>query len=234
MRRVTRAARPLRLGITGTDTGVGKTLVSCGIAAALRAAGLRVGVMKPIETGGSDDAERLRRAAGDRHPLAVVRPIAYDDPAAPLVAARRARRPIDLDRLDEAVTWIAGDSDALLVEGAGGLLVPITETESYATLFARWELDVVVVAANRLGVLNHTLLTVAAAQAHGLAVRAVVLNAVAPSGGSVAERTNEAVLKETLRSVPVVSVPFIPPPHDPERLAAVAQRLRASVIARPA
>lgn len=225
---------PVRLGVTGTDTGVGKTLVACGIAASLRAAGARVAVMKPVETGGSDDAERLREAAGARHPLRLVRPAAYDDPAAPLVAARRARRPVDLEMLDRAHAELSRDSDAVVVEGAGGLLVPITESESYATLFQRWGLELVIVAANRLGVINHTLLTVAAARSHGLVVRAVVLNTAAAGFAGVAERTNEAVLKELLRSVPVVSLPFLPPPHDADRLAAAVRQLRPHLITRPA
>lgn len=223
----------LRLGITGTDTGVGKTLVACAMAASLRENGRRVGVMKPVETGGSDDAERLREAAGARHPLRLVRPFSYPDPAAPLVAARRAGRPVDMDALDRAFGEITADSDDVIVEGAGGLLVPITEEESFATMFARWGLELVVVAHNRLGVLNHVLLTVAAAGARQIPVRAVVLNRLAPTERDIAERTNEAVLKELLRTVPVVSVPFIPPPHDARRLASVARTLRTSVIARP-
>jgi len=224
----------LRLGITGTDTGVGKTLVACAIAAALRESGHRVGVMKPIESGGSDDGERLRAAAGARHPIQLVRPVAYEEPAAPLVAGRRAQQRVDTDLLDRALAAVERDSDALVVEGAGGLLVPLTETESFATLFARWRLELVIVAANRLGVLNHTLLTVESARAHGLTVRAVVLNTVSADQPGVAERTNEAVLKELLRVVPVLRVPYLRPPHDPSRLAAMVRDLRASVIARPA
>src|SRR4051794_21451453 len=129
---------PRCIAVTGTDTGVGKTVVATAIIAALRERGLRVAPMKPIETGGGDDAERLLHAAGGTHPLALVRPIAFAEPLAPLVAARRARAPIDPGVLDAAFQRLAASVDVVVVEGAGGLLVPITEEESYATLFRRW------------------------------------------------------------------------------------------------
>ena len=171
----------IRIGVTGTDTGVGKTVVTCALAAAFRRRGLRVAAMKPVESGAAfddpdRDGSRLRRAAGDDRPLSITAPITFPDAVAPLVAARRAGRPIDLDRLDAAIRDASRDRDALLVEGAGGLLVPLTEHVSYDALFARWRLDLVIVAANRLGVINHVRLTLAAARAAGLNVSAVVLN----------------------------------------------------------
>src|SRR5437588_695982 len=126
----------IRLGITGTDTGVGKTLVGCAIASGLRRHGLRVAAMKPIETGvGRDDPDRdgarLARAAGGVLPLSVLAPITLPDPVAPLSATRRAHTSIDLAVLDHAVRTATADADALLVEGAGGLLVPVTDQLSF-------------------------------------------------------------------------------------------------------
>jgi dethiobiotin synthetase len=201
-----------RIAVTGTDTGVGKTVVACALVAALGARGLMVGTLKPVETGvtrrdGGTDAERLRAAAGDADPLEVVGPLTYAEPLAPWVAAERTGRPVDLARLDALVARHAAERDALVVEGAGGLLVPFTRTLTFADLAARWALDVVVVAANRLGVLNHALLTVREAARRGLAVRAVAL-VEPPNGASdVAERTNAETLAALIAPVPLVPIP---------------------------
>lgn len=204
---------------------MGKTVVASAIIAAMRAAGARVAPMKPVESGGSTDAQLLRDASGIAYPMELVRPFAFDEPLAPLVAARRARMRIDTSVLDAAFAELCATSDAVVVEGAGGLLVPITETENFATLFRRWNLPLVIVAANRLGALNHALLTVDVALAHGLDVRAVVLNSISDERHGTAERTNQAVLKELLRTIPVVNFPYTRTPGDHARLAALAREL---------
>jgi dethiobiotin synthetase len=188
--------------------------------------------MKPIETGESTDARLLARAAGKVHPLSLVRPLALPEPLAPLVAARRAHVPIDLSALDKAFQTLCASSETVVVEGAGGLLVPITETETFATLFRRWNLELVIVAANRLGVINHTMLTVRSAQAHGLPIRAVVLNSLAAQASTPAERTNLAVLKELLLPIPVIHFPYVPPPHRPSELAAIMKKLSVNMLNR--
>ena len=199
------------VAVTGTDTGVGKTVVSCMLLSALRARGLAVAAMKPVETGvtardAGTDAARLRWATGDADAPELVCPCTYDEPLAPWIAGERARRPLDLTALDDALATLARGRDALVVEGAGGLLVPFTRELAFADLVARWELDLVVVAANRLGVLNHALLTVSEALRRGLAVRAVALVDAADDGG-VAERTNADALTELLAPVPLVRIP---------------------------
>lgn len=224
----------IHLGVTGTDTGVGKTVIAAALVAALREEGLRVAPMKPIETGGGDDAERLLTAAGGVYRIEAVRPIALPEPLAPLAAARLAGTTIDLARLDAAFTALRRDSDAIVVEGAGGLLVPITETETFATLFRHWALELVVVAANRLGALNHTLLTVASARAHGLAVRAVVLNAATPVPPGLAEQTNGALLQELLHPIPVFATPHVGGyPDSTLELSAALHPLRDILLGRP-
>ncbi len=234
----------LRLAVTGTDTGVGKTLVTCALVTALRTAGLRVAAMKPVETGVTErsagtDAERLRRAAGATHAPDDVCPVTYAEPLAPLVAAGRARRPVDLARLDAARARLEVGAGALVVEGAGGLLVPFArgvggEVVDFASLVLRWRLDLVVVAANRLGVVNHVLLTVREAERRAIGVRAVVLNAVRPASGDVAEATNLDVLRELLPGVPVLAFPFVPPAgrDDPGTLARVGAPLAAALAVR--
>ena len=217
----------IRLGITGTDTGVGKTVVSAAIVALLRRRGVDVAAMKPAETGRTpddpqSDAALLRAAAGDRDPVDLVRPILLPEPLAPWVAAERAGAPIDLGRLDDAFARLTAGREAVVVEGAGGLLVPITRDLAYDGLFARWGLDVVIVAGNRLGVLNHSLLTLHAARAAGLHVRGIILNALTPAATDVAEDTNLHVLRE-LAGIPVLPFPWIDGPATPERLADAAE-----------
>ncbi len=228
----------LRVAVTGTDTGVGKTLVTCALVAALRAQGAAVAAMKPVETGvrerhAGTDAARLHHAAGGRGAPDDVCPVTYAEPLAPLVAADRAGRPVDWGRIDAARRRLEAGADALVVEGAGGLLVPFAregdEIVDFATIAGRWRLDVVVVAADRLGVLNHTLLTVREAARRGVRVRAVVLNAVRPAPADVAEVTNRGVLEVLLAPVPVLASPYVPPEAqgDLARLAAIGAPLAA-------
>jgi dethiobiotin synthetase len=216
------------LGVTGTDTGVGKTVVAAAVAAAFVRRGVRVGVLKPIETGVSSgnppaDATRLNAAAGEWQDLAIVCPFSFIEPLAPLVAAERAGRPIALNALDMAFARAASGCDAMIVEGAGGLVVPIAEGVTYATLFRRWHLELLVVAANRLGVLNHAVLTVQAAAAAGLRVRALILNTVTAAAPDLAAATNAAVLRRLLPSCPVVAFPYLADPHHIPALADAAE-----------
>jgi dethiobiotin synthetase len=205
----------IRLAVTGTDTGVGKTVVTAAIVAHMREAGLRVGAMKPAETGrapddDASDAALLRAAAGGADAMETVRPLLLPEPLAPWVAAERAGMAIDLDAIDSAFRRMSDARDAVVVEGAGGLLVPITRDLAYDGLFARWDLDLVIVAGNRLGVLNHALLTLRAAQAAGLRVRGIVLNELSADGhAGVAEGTNLAVLRTLAAPVPVLPFPWL-------------------------
>lgn len=201
----------IRYGITGTDTGVGKTVVACALIAALRDRGLSVAAMKPVETGVEGepaDARRLWDAAGGRDALDDVCPERFDEPLAPWVAARRAGRSIDLSTIEAARTRLEAGRDALVVEGAGGLLVPITDGVAYDTLFRRWGLECIIVAANRLGAVNHTLLTLRTARASGLRVRAVVLNTICPGETSIAEQTNFDTLRRLVPDATVLSFPY--------------------------
>lgn len=218
----------IRLGITGTDTGVGKTVVSCALAAALHRRGLRVTAMKPVETGVAfDDPNRdgalLARAAGHETRIGITAPIVLSDPVAPLLAARRMGTTLDATELDAAIERAASGTDVLIVEGAGGLLVPVTERESYDALFARWGLDVIIVAANRLGVINHTRLTIAAACAAHLRIRCVVVNGAAPDSGDASRDDNAALIAELEAGIPVFELPWMPDPRDVHALAAAVE-----------
>ena len=203
----------IRLGVTGTDTGVGKTVIACALVALLRRRGLSVAAMKPVETGvlpgATTDAARLSAAAGGGDPPGDVCPVSYAEPLAPLVAAERAGRAVDLHALDAAFARLTARRDAIVVEGAGGLRVPLTHQVSFAELFAGWRLAVVIVAANRLGAINHVMLTVHAARAVKLRMAGVVMNALTEAPPDAAAATNAATLAQLLPGIPVLSWPWV-------------------------
>jgi dethiobiotin synthetase len=180
------------LFITGTDTDVGKTFVGASIARSLRQAGHRVGVYKPAASGCrregkeliSGDALALWQAAGKPGTLNHVCPQCFEAPLAPHLAARAEGREIDRQLLRDGLDYWRDRSDMLIVEGAGGLLSPIDDHESYADLARDFGLPLVIVAKNALGTINHTLLTLHAAKTlcNGLPIAGVILNhPVAPN-----------------------------------------------------
>lgn len=188
------------LFVTGTDTGVGKTFVACALAAGLRARGRRVGVMKPVETGVDgepEDALRLRAAAGDPAPLADVCPYRFRAPLAPSVAARLEGVPIDVDRLATLLRRRASEADVLLVEGAGGLLVPLGARETWLDFAARLEMPLLLVGANRLGTINHCALTARVAASAGTTVRGFVLSQPDPATDPSAATNAEEIVRLT-------------------------------------
>jgi len=168
------------LFVTGTDTGVGKTLVACALAAALRARGIDVGAMKPVETGvgpeGPSDAQALAAAARAGDPLDAVCPQRFALPAAPSVAAAEAGCRVDLGAIRRAFDALARRHEWLVVEGAGGLLVPLHDDFTMGELARELELPLLVVARAALGTINHTRLTLEAAAARGLRVAGVVIS----------------------------------------------------------
>jgi dethiobiotin synthetase len=217
-RRVTRG-----LFFTGTDTGVGKTRVVCAVALALRRRGVAVAVRKPVATGAtlrggrwvSDDTLSLARAAGltAESDLDAITPFTFPVPAAPPVAARLDGVALSLSDLAAAVRRQSEPGQLVLAEGVGGLLCPLTGSETVADLadVLRW--PVVVVTRRSLGTLNHTLLTVEVALNRGLPVAGIVVNETTPPGG-VADETNVTELGQRV-GVPILAV--VPFSQDVER-----------------
>ena len=202
--------------ITGTDTGVGKTLVACGLAALLRESGYKVGAMKPAETGCEEkdgklfpqDAHYLKEASGCVEPLERICPYSLRTPLAPSVAAEREGVKIDIDRIAKLYTEISSAHDITIVEGAGGLLVPILPHYTYADLAKLLKLPVLVVAANRLGAINHLLLTLEHAACRSLSVLGYVLNQVTRESSLATETNRDALLSMT--AVPCVGeIPYL-------------------------
>jgi dethiobiotin synthetase len=204
--------------VTGTDTGVGKTVVACALVRGLRARGLDVGAMKPVETGvgpaGPEDALRLRAAAGGADVLDDVCPQRFALAAAPSVAAAAEGRAVEMWAIRRAFERLAARHDWVVAEGAGGLLVPLAEKLCMADLARELGLPLLVVARGSLGTINHTLLTLEAAVARGLSVAGVVISH--PTGPlSPADASNLEALRRALRGALVGEIPPLAPGASP-------------------
>ena len=174
--------------VVGTDTGIGKTHATCALLHALARRHARVCGMKPIASGGVQTADGLtnedsiahRAASTVRVPPELDNPILLPEPLSPHLSAMRAGTAIDLDVVLKAVAALRARTDALVVEGAGGFLVPLSETQSGADLAVAMGLPLVLVVGMRLGCLNHALLTAEAIRARGLVLAGWIANRVDP------------------------------------------------------
>ena len=183
------------LVITGTDTEVGKTYFTCLLVKALREAGVDAVGYKPVCCGERTYAELLVAASGGVEPIEVVNPVWYQAPVAPAVAAELENQPVPLDEIRAHAEDLAARHEMVVLEGVGGWEVPMTKDERFSDLAAALGWPVVLVAANRLGMLNHTLLSEAAIRGRGLTLAALVLNHLVEER-DVAMVTNRAVLAE--------------------------------------
>ncbi|MFQ5803529.1 MAG: dethiobiotin synthase [Candidatus Methylomirabilales bacterium] len=207
------------LFIIGTDTGVGKTFVAGALAALLRARGIDVGVMKPAETGcirrdgqlHPQDALYLRDRAESTDPLDEICPYPLEMPSAPSVAADAAGIAIDLDWIADRFHRLARRHQLTLVEGAGGLLVPLTDTADYTQLIQKLQIPALLVARASLGTINHTLLTSRWARHVKLPLLGVVVNSpIGPSTPS--EEANLQALAKRLITPLLGYIPHLPDP----------------------
>jgi dethiobiotin synthetase len=219
--------------VTGTDTGVGKTVVAAGLTRALVARGLRVAVMKPIASGSDPTPQGLRNAdalalmgaANVTAPYDVVNPYCFAPAISPHIAAREAGAAIDLTLLRSRLDSLAGASDCVIVEGAGGWLAPISDTATMADLAAALALPVILVAGLRLGCLNHSLLTRESLRTRGAAFAGWVANAIDPHFERPGE--NLATLAARLGEPALASVPFLAQAGGTPDLSEAAARLCA-------
>jgi dethiobiotin synthetase len=176
------------LFVTGTDTGVGKTLAACALLHRMRARGLRALGMKPVAAGVEDtpegpansDVVALRRASSWPAPLAQVNPYCFEPPVAPHLAALEAGTRIEIGPIRQAFDALRASADAVVVEGVGGFLVPLNEREDAADMAAALALPVVLVVGMRLGCLNHALLTRQAVAARSLRLAGWIANSIDP------------------------------------------------------
>jgi len=204
--------------VTGTDTEVGKTVVAAGLAGAIKKRGVNVAVMKPIATGTamtmdgpvSDDVRFLLKSIECDLDLDLVNPITTGLPLAPLVASRLDKFEIELDKVRDAYLKLSQMHDFVVVEGIGGILVPIKEDYFVIDMIEDLGLPIIVVARPGLGSINHTLLTLREATRRGIDVRGFLVNELDPHGEGIAEKTNPEVIKEISR-IPLLGVlPFDP------------------------
>ncbi|MCZ6680521.1 MAG: dethiobiotin synthase [Candidatus Poribacteria bacterium] len=202
--------------ITGTDTEIGKTVIAGGLAAMLKAAGVDVGVMKPIASGGvehegrivSEDAIFLKRAALVDDDLDLINPLCLRHPLAPSVAAEIEEVTIDLRQIDAAFNQLGRKHEFIVVEGVGGIAVPIGGDLLVAHLAQRFQLPLLIVARPDLGTINHTMLTVAFARSFGLDPRGIVLNGLRDESKGLAEETNPKEIAR-MTHLPIMGVvPF--------------------------
>jgi len=211
------------LFVTGTDTEIGKTLVAAGLIHAYRRLGLRAAGMKPAAAGcrdtprprWNDDVQTLLAAANVAAPLEEVNPYLFDEWIAPHIAAARHGVEVSLDVLEQRFQALARRADAVVVEGAGGLLVPLNEREDFAHLAVRLGLPVVLTVGMRLGCINHALLTQEAILSRGLRFAGWVANRIDPAMHAAEE--NLATLKAKLHAPLLADLPYLDPP-DPQTI----------------
>lgn len=206
--------------ITGTDTGVGKTVIAAAIAAYLHKQGKMVGVMKPAETGCAmrkgelfpKDAAFLKKACGTDDFLGAICPYRFAEPLAPAVAAKRAKKKIDTRLMVKVFKAIARQADFTIVEGAGGLLVPVYEKYTFRDLAKEMGLPLIIVGRAGLGTINHIAMTVEVARAHGLEISGIILNqSTKPGAQSVAWKTNPEAI-EALTGIKPCSAQYVQGP----------------------
>ncbi len=216
--------------ITGTDTGVGKTLVAAALALHLKKRGLAVGVMKPIETGilsaraAQSDAARLRSIIESEEPLGAIRPYSFELAVAPLAAAQNEGQPINLNTIKKVYRLLSDRYDYMVVEGVGGVQVPITPSATVTDLIKQLRLPVVIVGRSGLGGINHALLTIEALRRKHISIVALVLNrthSVRSTLSRIQERTTLEILRKQA-GVPVLG----PLPYEP----GMPDRFRPTVL----
>jgi dethiobiotin synthetase len=209
--------------VTATDTGVGKTVIAGAIARWLKGDGRRVAVCKPAASGCvkrreglvSEDAEFLAHCASARHPLDLICPQRFLEPLAPGVAAQRAGVQLDWESIDRSIRLMAADSDVMVVEGVGGVIVPMDERHTFLDVVEWLGLPTVVVARAELGTINHTLLTLAALRSRGVAVAGVVVNRYPTDTPGVAAETNPRAIEKWGKTMVLAVVPDEKLPADP-------------------
>jgi len=223
--------------ITGTDTGIGKTLVTAALAFHLKKRGLTVGVMKPIETGVSagraaqSDAARLRSIIESEETLGAICPYSFELPVAPLAAAQTEGQTINPDTIKKVYRLLSGRYDCMVVEGIGGVHVPVTPSSDVTDLIKQLRLSVVVVGRSGLGGINHALLTIEALHRKHIHIVALVLNrthSVRSALARVQERSTIDILRKQA-DVPVLG-PLPYEPGLPSRFRPAVMHLARSAV----
>lgn len=237
--------------ITGTDTGVGKTVVTALLGILLRNEGHRITVLKPIETGCTsregepenslegelvpEDGAFLKSVLGLDQELDDITPLRFSPPLAPLAISRLSGKAIDVESLRSILRkrHVADKAtfETILIEGMGGLMVPITERYFVYHMIEDSGLPVILVAGNKLGAINHTLLSIEFLSKRGIKTAGIIINNASPDMNDPAKETNPSII-EHLSPVPVIgTVPFLPG-LDINSMSAIAKVLKYDIIRR--
>lgn len=195
--------------VTGTDTGVGKTIIACGLAAVLKEEGFDIGVFKPFLSGISrdhpeSDTSLLKRLSKTSLSHKDITPFEFKEPLAPYIAGKLEGKLIGIE--DALAYWemIRGKHQSFIIEGAGGISVPLGENFLVSDLIKAFQLPIVIVARPNLGTINHTLLTVHYAKSLGIRIAGIVLNGISENP-DLAEKTNPELI-EKLCGVPILGI----------------------------
>lgn len=203
------------LFITGTDTGVGKSVVVGGLAKALSKRGVHAGIMKPVASGSrsidgkqvSEDADFLKRVSCVDDALDIINPYPLIAPLAPSVAARMEGIKVDFEKIKLCYEKLSQKYELLLVEGIGGLFVPLNDNEVIADLIKYLNIPVLIVVGSKLGAINHTLLTITCAKALGIEIAGIILNHVEQVSGDVKRYNREELMSFT--DIPILGeIPY--------------------------
>jgi dethiobiotin synthetase len=196
--------------ITGTDTDVGKTWITAGIASALKKMGIDVGIMKPFAAGTaqktgfkSEDVQRLANAAQVNDPEELVNPQFFLVPASPYSAAEKLGVNVDIESVLQSFKKLSSSHKIMLVEGIGGILTPILEDYYVANLIKDLDLDTILVTTNRIGTVNHTLMTCKMCTSYDLKVQGIIINSLDQDGYLPDELKKDL---ETLTGIPVLGI----------------------------
>ncbi len=202
---------PQILFVTGTSTGSGKTVLTALLLHHLRDQGVNALAMKPVCTGPRDDVDLLQSIQENRLSDDLINPFYYREPAAPVVASRRYKTKITLQRLIKSIERVSRNCEMVIVEGAGGLLVPLNERgHTWVDLLKRLRCPVIVAAMNKLGVINHTLLTVDKLKSIGVNKLAIFLmNSTEKTEKDISKRTNLTILSRNLTKIPIIEIPNV-------------------------
>ena len=200
--------------ITGTDTDVGKTFVTAGIASAMKKMGIDVGIMKPFAAGTpqkngykSSDVQILSKAAQVNEPEELLNPYFFPIPASPFTASKNLGIKVDIKIVMNSFKQLSSLHDVLLVEGMGGIMTPILENYFIINLIKNMNLETIIVTSSRIGTINHTIMTNEMCQRYGIKIRGLIINNLESNGYPINELKRD--LEELTKKPVIGSIPFI-------------------------
>ncbi len=194
--------------ITATDTNVGKTVTTYALATMLKSQGYDVGVMKPVQCGGTD-AKFLKDRLGISDALDLINPCYGKEPLSPHVAFRRAGKKVDMKKIKTAFDILCSRHDVVLVEGAGGIMAPLTNTLFNADLIKTLNIPTIIVSRLGLGTINHTILTINQAKAYGIKIEGLIFSDTNPKSKSLAEKTNPKEIEKITKVKVLGIIPYL-------------------------